>query len=143
VLLGRVEVQVLAVAGDVGAGDLAGGALAVEDRVLEDLAVGAAEAEHDPVQRAVALDARALAAEDPRLLVEPLGETKRSDAFWPTMSSKTTLTRPSAAESSCSQTSACAPSSRTTSTRQLAAVPCWAWMRFRTTGASRWVLRGT
>src|SRR5438477_320304 len=72
VLLGRVEVHVLAAGQRVGAGHLALGALALQQGVLEDLAVAGAEAEDDPIELAVAGDAGALGAEDPRLLVEAL-----------------------------------------------------------------------
>jgi hypothetical protein len=72
VLLQRVEVDVLAPARGVRAGDAAVGACARELGLLEHLPVGRAEAEGDPVQRAIAADDGALAAEDPRRLLEVL-----------------------------------------------------------------------
>ena len=73
VLLRGVEVDVLARVRRVGAGDLRVGARAGEQRLHAHLAARGAEAEHDPVERAVALDLGALGAEDPRALVELLG----------------------------------------------------------------------
>src|SRR3954470_133825 len=72
VLLQRVEVEVLAPARGVRPGHRAVGAGAGELGLLEDLAVRGAEAERDPVERAVAGDRRALRAEDPRLLRDVL-----------------------------------------------------------------------
>ena len=92
VLLQRVEVEVLAPARGVGAGDAAVRAGAGELGLLEDLAVGRAEAERDPVQRAVAADDGALRAEDPRVSSRSCRSTRRRRAFWPTTSSTTPLT---------------------------------------------------
>jgi hypothetical protein len=72
VLLQRVEVDVLAPARGVGAGDRGVRAALGELRLEEDLAVLAAEAERDPVQVAVAADDRPLRAEHPGLLVDVL-----------------------------------------------------------------------
>ena len=73
VLLRRVEVDVLARVRRVGARHLRVGARAGEQRLRAHLAARGAEAEHDPVERAVALHLGALGAEDPRALVELLG----------------------------------------------------------------------
>src|SRR4051812_28894450 len=73
VLLQRVEVEVLAAVGRVGAADGGVRAWTREVRLQEHLAVARAEAERRPVQVAVALDDRALRGEDPRLLGEILG----------------------------------------------------------------------
>jgi hypothetical protein len=72
VLLQRVEVEVLATVGGVGAVDRGVGALAGEVRLQEDLAVGRAEAQRGPVELTVALDDRALGGEDPAALREVL-----------------------------------------------------------------------
>ena len=130
VLLRRVEVEVLAAADRVRAGDLAARALAVEDRVLEDLAVARRRSRASTQSScAVAGDAWRAACRTPTTSRRGPGrETKRRLAFCPTTSSTTVLNRPSAAESYCSQTSASAPSSRTMSTRQFSAVSCWAWI---------------
>ena len=73
VLLGGVEVEVLAAAADVGAGDLGLRAPAGEVGLHAHLAAGRAEPERDPLQRPVAVDLGALGAEDPRLLGQRLG----------------------------------------------------------------------
>src|SRR3954447_13502905 len=71
-LLGGVEVQVLASARGVRARDLPLGALALEDRVLEDLAVARAAPEDDPGSLGIASDTGALGAEATGALVELL-----------------------------------------------------------------------
>jgi hypothetical protein len=72
VLLRGIEVDVLAAVRRVGAGHLALGALAGQQRLRAHAAVGAPEADHDPVQNAVAGHLGALGAEDPRALVQVL-----------------------------------------------------------------------
>ena len=72
VLLGGVEVDVLAAVGGVGAGDARLGALAGEPGLHPHVAARRAEAERDPVERAVAPDLGALGAEDPAALGELL-----------------------------------------------------------------------
>ena len=72
VLLGGVEVDVLAAVRRVGAGDLGLGALAGELGLHAHAAAARAEADRDPVEPAVAGDLGALGAEDPRVLVEVL-----------------------------------------------------------------------
>src|SRR5918995_5211984 len=73
VLLRGVEVDVLAGVRRVGAGHLCVGARAGEQRLRAHLAARGAEAEHDPVERGVALHLGPVGAEDPRALVELLG----------------------------------------------------------------------
>ena len=98
VLLRRVEVEVLAAARRVRAGDLRVRARAGELRLLEDLAVArrrspSATQSSEPSRST----ARALRAEDPRLLVEALAADEAQAArSAPTTSSTTVLNRPSA-----------------------------------------------
>ena len=69
----RVEVEVLAGAAGVAAGDARLGARAGELGLHPHLAAGRAEAERGPVEAAVALDLGALGGEDPGLLGDVLG----------------------------------------------------------------------
>ena len=71
-LLSGVEVEVLPPVARVRARDLRGRALAGQLGLHPHLAARRAETERDPVEGAVALNYRALRAEDPRLLVECL-----------------------------------------------------------------------
>src|SRR5205814_1538026 len=72
VLLGRVEVEVLAAAAGVRAGDACLRPLAAELSRHADLATPRAEPERHPIERAVAVDDRAPRSEDPALLGQPL-----------------------------------------------------------------------
>ena len=71
-LLGRVEVDVLAAVGGVGAGDAGLGALAAQPRLHPDVPARRAKAERHPVKRRVATDLGALGTEDPAALGQVL-----------------------------------------------------------------------
>ncbi len=72
VLLGGVEVDVLAAVGGVGAGDAGVGALAGQAGLHQHVPRARAEAERDPVEAPVAADRAALRAEDPAALRQVL-----------------------------------------------------------------------